>query len=212
MISIQIKKDLLSGAEKMTVEVDFQLRRGEFLGLSGPSGSGKTTLLRLIAGLDQPDRGFIQYDKVVWLDTRQGIALSPQNREVGFVFQDYALFPNMSVRENMEDALDKTDASGIIEELTDILEIRNMLDQYPATLSGGQQQRVALARSLVRRPHLLLLDEPLSALDAGMRNRLQDYILRVHNAFSLTTIMVSHDPDELSKMAHRIIQLRRGKI
>ena len=212
MIQIQLYKSLLSASGKMALDVDLTIEPGEFIAISGPSGSGKTTLLRLIAGLMKPERGFIQLPQATWLDMKKGINLSPRKRNVGLVFQDYALFPNMNVRKNLYFALGEKGPSATIDELVKIMELEEMLDRYPTHLSGGQQQRVALARALVRRPSILLLDEPLSALDPAMRAKLQDYILRLHQRYKTTTVLVSHDFAEVFKMADRVIRLEEGQI
>ena len=212
MIEIKLKKALHAASGPMELAVQLEIAPGEFLAITGPSGSGKTTLLRLIAGLAQPEEGYIKFEERVWLDTAKKIALRPQERNIGLVFQDYALFPNMTVRQNLEYALGKGQNRNIIDELIEITELKELEKRYPARLSGGQQQRVALARSLVRQPRILLLDEPLSALDTGMRAKLQHYILRVHEAYQLTTILVSHDQREVFKLSSRIIALHHGRI
>ncbi|MCB0589134.1 MAG: ATP-binding cassette domain-containing protein, partial [Phaeodactylibacter sp.] len=206
------KKLLSSGEGPLQLDINLEIGQGEFLAITGPSGSGKTTLLRLLAGLTPPDEGFISFDGQIWLDSVKGISMRPQERNIGLVFQDYALFPNMTVRENLEFALAKKQDNRIVEELMAISELKELEDSYPATLSGGQQQRVALARALVRKPRLLLLDEPLSALDAKIRARLQNYILRLHEKFQLTTILVSHDYREIFKLASRVVALQQGQI
>lgn len=211
-ISISVRKNLHTAEGACQLSVDLQLQNGAFLGVTGASGSGKTTLLRLIAGLLLPQQGRIEVGGKLWLDTGRGFSLPPQQRDIGIVFQDYALFPNMNVRENLTFALGKENEPGIVEELIEITELQGLLAQYPRQLSGGQKQRVALARALVRRPRLLLLDEPLSALDPRMRVRLQNYILEVHKAFDLTTVMVSHDYREIFKLADRVITLQDGQI
>ncbi|MEO8111028.1 MAG: ATP-binding cassette domain-containing protein, partial [Ginsengibacter sp.] len=132
--------------------------------------------------------------------------------KTGFVFQDYALFPNMTVKENLEYALEKGQSKAIVDELVNIIELKDLQQRKPGELSGGQKQRVALARALVRKPNILMLDEPLSALDIKMRSLLQDYILRVHKEFNLTTILVSHDIGEIIKMSDKIFILDEGKI
>lgn len=212
MIEFKLYKKLHSAGGEMMLDVDLDIEVGEFVAISGPSGSGKTTLLRLIAGLTNPERGHIKFRDNIWLDTEKGVNLSPQKRNVGFVFQDYALFPNMTVRRNLEYALGIKGPSKIIDELQQIMELEELMERYPSKLSGGQQQRVALARSIVRRPPILLLDEPLSALDVAMRSRLQDYILKLHKRYALTTILVSHDFVEIFKMADRVIHLDKGQI
>ena len=196
----------------MELNVQLQVEKGEFIAITGPSGSGKTTLLRLLAGLETAKSGFIQFQDTVWLSTSENKRVPTQNRSIGFVFQDYALFPNMTVRQNLEFALEKDSDKTIINELIDIMEIRELQGRNPKSLSGGQQQRVALARALVRKPSLLLLDEPLSALDPQMRTKLQDYILKVHRHYKLTTLLVSHNYDEITKMADKVIRLINGRI
>lgn len=203
---------LLSATGSMELHVQLQIEEGEFIAITGPSGSGKTTLLRLLAGLETAEKGFIQFKNAVWLNSTTKKRVPIQDRSIGFVFQDYALFPNMTVRQNLEFALEKNSETNIIAELIDIMEIQELQTRYPKSLSGGQKQRVALARALVRRPSLLLLDEPLSALDPQMRTKLQDYILKIHRHYQLTTILVSHNYDEITKMADRVIHLINGRI
>lgn len=212
MIKIDLKKSLLAASGKMLLDIQLELQKSCFVAVTGPSGSGKTTLLRLLAGLETASEGYIEFEGVVWLDTQNKKRLPTQKRNIGFVFQDYALFPNMSVRQNLEFALDKKPSKNIINELMEIMEIQQLRDRRPGMLSGGQKQRVALARALVRQPQLLLLDEPLSALDAIMRARLQDYIMKAHEHFNLTTILVSHNDEEIAKMATRVIRIVDGKV
>ena len=211
MIEVQLRKALHTANGPMHMEVQLDIEPGAFLAITGPYGSGKTTLLRMIAGLEQPEQGKITVNGTTWLDTAKKTKWPIQDREVGMVFQDYALFPNMTVRQNLEYALRKGQTKEIVKELVQITELNQLLEQYPAKLSGGQQQRVALARALVPRPKLLLLDEPLSALDPRMRIRLQNYILKVHRTFELTTLIVSHDYREIFKLADRVILLEKGK-
>ncbi len=212
MIEIRIKKQLIVASGPTELEVDLQIPRGELLALTGPSGAGKTTLLRIVAGLLRPEQGFIQCEGVSWLDTRKRYALRPQDRNVGLVFQDYALFPNMTVRGNLCYALQRGESRRLVDELMATTELTALAGRYPHQLSGGQQQRVALARALVRRPRLLLLDEPLSALDFPMRRRLQDYLREVHQQYELTTILVSHSKEEVKRLADRVIRMEEGKI
>ncbi len=212
MLDIVLQKTLQAATGEMQLDLSLQIQAGELLALTGPSGSGKTTLLRLLAGLERPDAGYIRNGEAQWVDTSRRLFRKPQKRRVGIVFQNYALFPNMTVRANLEYALQSDGNSRLVQEAIDIMEIGALIDRYPATLSGGQQQRVALARALVRQPRLLLLDEPLSALDIQMRSKLQDYILRVHQTFELTTLLVSHDEKEILKMADRLVRLEAGRI
>lgn len=212
MIEIRIQKELSAAQGPMTLTVEQTLSSQQFLAISGPSGSGKTSLLRILAGLARPDRGFLRVGQQVWMDTDRGVFLPPQKRHVGVVFQDYALFPNMTVGDNLRYALDRRGDPAVIDELIETMELEQLTGQFPRTLSGGQQQRVALARALVRRPNLLLLDEPLSALDTDLRQRLQNYILRVHHQFGLTTVLVSHDYSEIRKMADQVWRLENGHV
>ncbi|MFD2562731.1 ABC transporter ATP-binding protein [Aquimarina rubra] len=212
MIEVNINKTLSTAKGKMLLDIQLNIEKGEFVTLYGPSGAGKTSTLRILAGLLSVDNGQITVDQKVWLDTEQKINVTPQKRKIGYVFQDYALFPNMTVRKNLEFALEKDQDKGVIEELIAIVALEELQHRKPETLSGGQQQRVALARALVRKPEVLLLDEPLSALDIKMRSKLQDYILKVHRQYKLTTILVSHDVGEIIKMSDKIYCLEDGKI
>jgi len=212
MIAFKIQKKLQSAAGEMLLNLDFEIKENEFVTLYGASGSGKTTTLRLLSGLTEANEGFIKVKDAIWLDTKNKIQLPPQKRKIAYVFQDYALFPNMSVRENLSYALEKGQDKSIIEELLSLMELEQLQDQKPAQLSGGQKQRVALARALVQKPKILLLDEPLSAVDNEMRVKLQDYIIRVHRKYKLTTILVSHDIAEIYKMSDKVIVLENGKI
>lgn len=212
MISLNFQKKLTSATGTMNLEIDLKIPEKSFITLYGKSGAGKTTILRILSGLATPDKGIIEVEGQQWLNTRNKIDLIPQKRKVGFVFQDYALFPNMTVKENLEFALLKTDSASIINELIEIVELGELQHRKPLTLSGGQQQRVALARALVQKPKLLLLDEPLSALDVEIRAKLQQYILTVHQEFGLTTILISHDVSEVIKMSDIVIELCDGKI
>ncbi|MDO7885175.1 ATP-binding cassette domain-containing protein [Hymenobacter cheonanensis] len=213
MLDFHLLKALHTAAGPRTLDVRLALAPGELLAISGPSGAGKTTLLRLLAGLDRPDGGFIQAAGQIWYRAESRQWLPPQQRALGFVFQDYALFPNMTVRENLAfAATGQARASHIINDLLETLELTELADRRPAVLSGGQQQRTALARALARRPRLLLLDEPLSALDLPTRLRLQEVLAEVHRQFGLTTILISHDPAEITRLADRVLELELGQV
>ncbi|MGD9655660.1 MAG: ATP-binding cassette domain-containing protein [Sulfuricurvum sp.] len=208
---LTLQKELRGAEGAIALDIATPLKSGELTVLFGKSGAGKSTILKMIAGLMEPERGKIVIEGETWFDSEKKINLPPQKRKVGFVFQDYALFPNMSVRKNLEYALDgKNDKK--IEEILELTELTNLTNEMPQTLSGGQRQRVALARALVREPKILLLDEPLSALDYAMRGKLQDELLRIRRHLGLTTILVSHDIAEVYKLSNHVLELEQGKI
>ncbi|MDP1783944.1 MAG: ATP-binding cassette domain-containing protein [Sulfuricurvum sp.] len=212
MIYINITKHLDTAEGPLNAHFELTINDGEFLTLFGPSGAGKTTLLRMIAGLEKPDSGKIEVDGEVWFDSAKKINLPPQKRSIGFVFQDYALFPTMSVRENLLFAAETTEQRHNVDELIELVELTALSDRLPSTLSGGQKQRVALARALVRHPKILLLDEPLSALDSTMRHKLQDSLSLIHTRLGVTTLLVSHDIAETVKLSDRLAAIESGKI
>jgi len=212
MITISLYKTLHTVSGTMPLDIELKIAAGEFVSLYGASGVGKTVTLKMIAGLLTPDQGIIQVNEEIWLDTKKKINLKPQKRKIGFVFQEYTLFPNMTVRKNLEYALQKNQDPKIIEELIDLIELKKLEYQKPNTLSGGQQQRVALARALVQKPSILLLDEPLSALDNKMRVKLQEYLGKIHKKYKLTTILVSHNIEEICKLSDRVHVIENNKI
>lgn len=206
MIQIDIHKKLHGSHGEMDLDVKLEIQQGEFVALMGESGSGKTTLLRVLAGLEKAE-GDINVEDVLWLGSQQ--MLLPQQREIGFVFQDYALFDNMSVEENL---LFVNDDKAFAKRLLEMTELTGLASRNVKGLSGGQKQRVSLCRAMMKKPKLLLMDEPLSALDPAMRTKLQDEILKLHKTFGTTTIMVSHDTDVSYHLADRIWVLNHGKI
>jgi len=197
---------------RVALDLSLQIKAGAITVLTGPSGAGKTTLLRLIAGLVKPQAGRLAFGNEVWLDTQKSVFLSPQQRKAGLVFQDYALFPHLTVRQNLAFALEKGQDTSRVDELLREVELTQLADQKPHQLSGGQKQRVALARALVLRPRLLLLDEPLSALDRSMRHRLQGYLMDLHQRYQLTVILVTHDLAEIFRLGDQVIELDEGKV
>ncbi|EAH6652205.1 sulfate/molybdate ABC transporter ATP-binding protein [Campylobacter jejuni] len=209
MIKIDIKLPINTAKGKKQLELNTCLKANEITAIFGESGAGKTTLLKIIAGLIKPEFGRIEVGDELWLDTQKNINLAIQKRKIGFVFQDYALFPNMSVKENISYA---TTSKQKVEELLSLMNLENLAKIYPKNLSGGQAQRVALARALAREPQILLLDEPLSALDFKMRSFLQDELVKILQHFKITTLLVSHDLAEIYKLSHRILELSDGKI
>ncbi len=199
------------GAFTALQDVSLDVMRGEFTCFLGPSGCGKTTLLRVIAGLDPQDEGRIE------IAGRDVSRLPPAARDFGIVFQSYALFPNLSVAANIGYGLvnrrkSRGDIEARVKELLKLVGLTEQENKYPVQLSGGQQQRVALARALATSPGLLLLDEPLSALDARVRLRLRDEIKALQRRLGVTTVMVTHDQEEAMAMADRIVVMNQGVI
>jgi spermidine/putrescine ABC transporter ATP-binding subunit len=199
------------GAAQVLNGISLQIASGEFLTLLGESGSGKTTLLRLIAGFEQPTSGEI------WMSNVRLDLLPPYKRRVNTVFQNYALFPHLNVRENVAYGLrvkstPKTEIAGRVEEALRMVKMSSFADARPATLSGGQQQRIALARALINRPQLLLLDEPLSALDANLRKQMQSELKALQREIGIAFLFVTHDQDEAMALSDRIALLRNGAL
>jgi putative spermidine/putrescine transport system ATP-binding protein len=199
------------GSTAVFSDINCEIHKGEFVTLLGPSGCGKSTLLRCIAGLTPVTSGKI------FLDGKDLVPVSPQKRGIGMVFQSYALFPNMNVEQNVAFGLrmQKVSADEMKQRVAEVLklvELNEFAARYPHQLSGGQCQRVALARSLVTRPRLLLLDEPLSALDARIRKHLREQIRAIQQELGLTTIFVTHDQEEALTMSDRIFLMNQGRI
>lgn len=199
------------GNYKASDDVNFGIEKGKLIGLLGPSGSGKTTILRMIAGLEQPDSGEIIIDGKVVND------IPASKREIGFVFQNYALFRYMTVYENIAFGLrvqkaDKKFIDERVHELVDLIGLKGLEKRYPSQLSGGQRQRVAFARALAPNPHLLLLDEPFAAIDAKVRQELRSWLKEMIQQLGVTSIFVTHDQDEAIEVADEIIVTNRGRV
>ena len=207
MIEISCKKELNGGGGKFMLEAELAFESGEFIALYGASGGGKTTILRLIAGFEAPQSGVIKVGDKIFFDENRNLA--PQKRNIGFLFQDYALFENMNVFKNL---LFANNDENLANKLLEICELKSLKNAKIGELSGGQKQRVALARAVMRKPEILLLDEPLSALDNTMREKLQDYLLALHDEFKMSAILVSHDIAEIYKLCSKVFVLENGKI
>jgi molybdate transport system ATP-binding protein len=211
LIDLHLTKAIYTAEGHEILEVELQIPRYGFVAIFGKSGVGKTTLLRMIAGLEKPDNGFIRIHNETWFDSSSKINLKPQKRNIGFVFQDYALFPNMTVKEHLLYAQYYREKD-YVSELLDTFHLKGLCERKPGKLSGGQKQRLATARALARKPQILLLDEPLSALDSETRENLQFELLQAHRKYKATTLLVSHDIPEISRMADYVYVIEQGKI
>jgi iron(III) transport system ATP-binding protein len=205
------------GSNVVVDDLDLEIEEGELLVLLGPSGCGKTTTLRCLAGLETPEKGRIEFRGTAVFDSERRVNVPAHRRNVGMVFQSYALWPNMTVRKNiayplkvrrMREAL----ASGRVEEAADMVHCGHLMGRYPVQLSGGQQQRIALARGLVARPQLVLFDEPLSNLDARLRDQVRTEIHRLHESLGFGAVFVTHDQSEAFALGDKIAIMRDGKI
>ena len=210
MLAIDIQRKMLTTDGEKTLRLHVEIPDRQLVCLFGKSGAGKTTTLRMLAGLTKPDTGTIRFDNELWFSSAKKINVKPQARDIGYMFQDYALFPNMTVEQNIRYGQliqDQDDVENLLS-LFDLVKLRR---QKPLRLSGGQKQRCALARAIARKPKLLLLDEPLSLLDDEMRLALQDEILKAHRHLGVTTLMISHDRTEISRMADFVISIKKGE-
>lgn len=208
MFKLQIEKTF----EDFHLSVDAQVTPGRILVLLGPSGSGKSTLLRCIAGLEYTHSGMIACQEEVWLDTKKDINLTPQQRRTGFLFQDYALFDHLNVEKNIGFGVAKEQRQVKVDEWLKRLHIEDLATMMPAQLSGGQKQRVALARAMAIEPQLLLLDEPLSAIDFSLRRKIRRELRELLRRWQRTAILVTHDLEEARYFADELFIMHRGKL
>ncbi len=204
-LEVEIVKEL----PRFAINISFACPSGELLALVGPSGSGKTTLMRIIAGLDQADIGRVSFNGDTWLDTGRNIALPPQDRSLGYVFQEYTLFPHLTVYNNVAFA---NGNAGKVNDLLKLLEVWHLKDRKPRKLSGGERQRVALAQALARNPKVLLLDEPFSALDVVSRRKLQGELKKIKGEFDLPIIHITHDLEEAEYLADSLLPMVDGRL
>ena len=211
-MKLELHKTLKNASSGFRLDVNLEIEEGKITTFFGKSGGGKTSMLNMISGLLSPDKGMIRVNGEIWFDSKNKINLSPRKRNVGMVFQDYALFPNMSVRKNLTYALRKEQDESVVDQLLEMIELESFEGAFPGELSGGQQQRVALARALVQKPKVLLMDEPLSALDREIRNKLRHYILKLHEEYRLTTILVSHDLWDISNLSDKLVLIENGQV
>jgi molybdate transport system ATP-binding protein len=217
-ITVEIEKRLSSRGREFTLRASFSAS-DEFVVLFGPSGSGKTLTLRALSGLMRPDAGRIEVDGRVLFDARKRIHVPARRRGIGYLFQDYALFPHLNVADNVAFGLNRTwrgtlpaDERHRVAELLEVFGLGRLAASAPAELSGGQRQRVALARALACRPKLLLLDEPFAALDQPMRAKMRDNLKAVQQHFHVPAVLISHDPDDVEALADTLVVFEEGRV
>ena len=210
MISFRLSKRLRAPGGEMSLQVETSIGTGECVALWGESGAGKTSLLRMLAGLMKPDEGQIVVNGQTWFDSETGIHLPPQQRKPGFVFQDYALFPHMTVKRNLLFAAQHP--ADFLPTLLRATGLEGMEQLRPGTLSGGQKQRVALARALMMKPGLLLLDEPFAAIGQELRVEIRQFLRQLRQEWNMTILLVSHQPEDILFLADRVLAFRGGKI
>ena len=212
---VNVTKQFSKGAAPAVDRLNLTIGDGDFVSLLGPSGCGKTTTLRMIAGLEMPTEGDIYFDDKCVFSAEKGVNISPDKRGVGFLFQNYALWPHMTVRQNIAFGLEnlkweKARIESRVKEICEIMRIAEYADRYPAELSGGQQQRVAIARTLAPNPRALLMDEPLSNLDAKLRNDMRSELKRLHMNTKATFVYVTHDQSEAMTLSSKICLMKTG--
>ena len=201
----------------MVKNLDLKVKTGEFLTILGPSGCGKTTTLRMVAGLEEPDQGMIKLDDKVVFSRNDGVVVPPEARHLGLIFQSYALWPHMTVAKNItlalkEQKISKSEIADRLKNALEMVQLTGYAERYPSELSGGQQQRVAVARLIALRPKILLMDEPLSNLDAKLRTEMRASLKRLHRDLTATTVYVTHDQIEALTLSDRVIIMNEGRI
>lgn len=217
-LAVTLRKALETAGRRFELDVAFETHAQRVV-LFGPSGSGKTLTLQAIAGLLRPDEGVIRLGGHALFDSAKGVDLKPQRRHVAYLFQDYALFPHLNVRQNIAFGLHKgwlnparRNANPDVEYWLDALELRSVAASHPVHLSGGQKQRVALARALVSKPQLLLLDEPFSALDHALRERMRGELLTLQTRLAIPMLLITHDPEDVAAFGDEVVRLVDGHV
>jgi len=217
-ISLHIKRDLVAGPRRFALDVRIE-SAARRIALFGPSGAGKTLTLKAIAGLMRPNAGYIRVGGLTLFDSEQGICLSPRQRKLGYLQQDYGLFPHLTVAQNIIFGLKKgwlNPRGGAMpasaQRWVESFELGSLLQSYPTEISGGQKQRVALARALAVGPRLLLLDEPLSALDVGLRSRMREELAELQAKLDIPSILITHDPADVLVLADQVFRIQDGRV
>lgn len=219
-VDLNLRKALRSGERTFTLDVQLT-SAARRIAVVGPSGGGKSLSLKAVAGLMAPDEGHIRIDGTTWFDSRQGINLPPYQRRVGYLFQDYALFPHLNVRQNIAFGLDRRGRwfnpprrvhNDVLDYWLKAFELDTLGSVHPHQLSGGQRQRVALARTLAAEPHILLLDEPFAAVDALLRARMREELNQLQQHLNIPMILITHDPADAATLADEVFHLHDGSI
>jgi molybdate transport system ATP-binding protein len=215
-LAVDIRKTFESAERRFTLDVTFKAAAQRVV-MFGPSGAGKTLTLQAIAGLLRPDEGAITLYGDALFDSARGVDLRPQSRKIAYLFQDYALFPHLNVRQNIGFGLQRgwlnprpRHAHAQVEYWLDALELRSVAGNHPVQLSGGQKQRVALARALVAQPRLLLLDEPFSALDSALRQRMRRELAELQTRLDIPMVLITHDPEDVAAFGDQVVQVSDG--